>query len=310
MREIVINDTTIGDDHPPYVIAEVGGNHGGSVDTARKMIQMAALCGANACKLQKRDNTTLYTPSLLDAPYENENSFGKTYGEHRKALEFDANQYLSCRSVAKMAGVTLFATAFDEHSADFLMDMDVPAIKLASSSLTDEPLLRYVRSLGKPIILSTGGGTITDVDAAVDLLEGGAATYALLHCLAVYPVRNYAELNLTVIDTMRERYPDVVIGWSGHTPGISMALVAATYGASIVEMHFTLNRANKGTDNAFSLEPKGLSTLCEDLHRAYLAKGDGIKRLYESELKPLSKMRRVPTPFGMRVTGELVYAAH
>lgn len=310
MREIIINGHRINDSEPAYVIAEVGHNHGGKFDTARTMIQKAAACGANAVKLQKRSNDTLYTAALLNAPYENENSFGKTYGDHRRALEFGAKEYLACRAAALAAKIDFFATAFDEVSADFLMHVDVPAIKIASSGLTDLPLLRHVARYGKPIILSTGGGDWSDVDRAVDLLTGSGTPFALLHCTAAYPVQNIAELNLLAIVEMRARYPHVVIGWSGHDPGVSMALIAYAYGARILEKHFTLNRASKGTDHAFSLEPKGLATLCEDLKKAHLANGDGIKRIYDSERKPLAKMRRVPTLSGLQVTGEVIYGSH
>ncbi len=305
MREIVIDGRRIADDEPCYVVAEAGHNHAGSFDTARTMIQAAKTCGSDAVKLQKRQNETLYSASLLDAPYVNENSFGKTYGEHRRALEFGMKEYLACRAVAQAAKIAFFATAFDEPSVDFLNQVDVPAVKLASGSLTDTALLHYVSVQETPVILSTGGGAFSDVDAAVNILAAGSAPFALLHCTAAYPVRDHAELNLLAIVEMRARYPEIVIGWSGHDPGVSMALVAYAYGARIIEKHFTLNRASKGTDHAFSLEPRGLSTLCEDLERAHRAKGDGIKRLYQSEVGPLSKMRRVPTPVGLRITGEL-----
>lgn len=307
MRSLTIGSRRITDESPAYVVAEIGHNHAGDFKIARDMIVTAKHCGADAAKLQKRDNDTLYDRALLDAPYENENSYGNTYGEHRKALELGQREYLGLRAVAQGVKIDFFATAFDEASVDFLTDLDVPAIKLASGSLTDQALLRYVAQQSKPIILSTGGGTFADIDDAAAILSSCSGGFALLHCTAAYPVRNHAELNLSVIQTMRTRYPDVLIGWSGHDPGISMALVAYAYGARIIEKHFTLNRASKGTDHAFSLEPKGLQTLCEDLKRAHEAKGDGIKRLYQSEIAPLSKMRRVPTPLGLRITGERLH---
>jgi sialic acid synthase len=305
MRELIIAGRAINDDEPCYVIAEVGHNHGGSVDTAKQMIKKAAACGASAVKLQKRQNDTLYSKALLAQPYENENSFGSTYGLHRDALEFGSEQYRACRAEAAVRGIDFFATAFDEASADFLYGLNVPAIKIASGGLTDHALLTHVSSYGRPIILSTGGGTWEDVDAAVNTLSKGSAPFALLHCTAAYPVLNYAELNLLAIVEMRARYPETVIGWSGHDSGIAMSLVAYAYGARIIEKHFTLNRALKGTDHAFSLEPTGLRKLVRDLSRARESSGDGIKRLYDSERKPLAKMRRVLTTDGLRVTGDL-----
>ena len=305
MRELTIGTRKIGDDKPCYVIAELGGNHGGSLETAREMIHAAASCGVSAVKLQKRDNESLYSPELLAQPYENENSYGKTYGEHRQALEFEEGHYRHCKWVAEERNVDFFATAFDERSADFLMHIGVPAIKIPSGGLTDRTLLNYVGRLGVPVILSTGGGTWKDVDWAVSTLVGTGAKFALLHCTAAYPVFDYTELNLSVIVEMRHRYPNIVIGWSGHDIGIAMAVMAYSFGARIIEKHFTLNRAFKGTDQSFSLEPVGMRKLCRDLGRAHLAKGDGEKRWYESERKPIAKMRRVQTPLGLRVTGEL-----
>lgn len=303
MRELVIAGRRISDEDPCYVIAEVGHNHGGNVDTAKAMIKAAARAGASAVKLQKRENETLYAQALLDKPYDNENSFGATYGLHRAALEFGSVEYRACRAEAAVRSIDFFATAFDEASADFLYGLNVPALKMASGSLTDHALLKHVSSYGKPIILSTGGGTFAHVDAAVNTLSKGSAPFALLHCTAAYPVLNYAELNLLAIVEMRNRYPNTVIGWSGHDSGIAMALVAYAYGARIIEKHFTLNRAMKGTDHAFSLEPTGLRKLVRDLDRARLSSGDGRKVIFESERKPIAKMRRVQTVDGLRVTG-------
>lgn len=305
MRELTIGTRRIADDEPCYVVAELGHNHAGDLNIAQELIDSAASCGVDAVKLQKRDNATLYTSELLDAPYDNEHSFGATYGAHRMALEFGCREYRVCQNAARESGVTFFATAFDEASADFLMKLGVPAIKIASGGLTDIPLLRHVSSLGVPILVSTGGGEWSDVERAASTLANGGAAFALLHCTAAYPVYEYAELNLRVIWQMRERYPNIVIGWSGHDVGIAMSLVAYALGARIIEKHFTLNRASKGTDHAFSLEPVGMRKLCRDLQRAHIAVGDGFKRWYASERKPIAKMRRVETPDGMRVTGAL-----
>jgi len=309
VREITLAGRRVADDEPCYVIAEIGNNHGGSFDQARKMIHAAAVCGADAVKFQKRDNATLYSREMLEQPYEHEHSYGPTYGAHRAALELDWQDWVSSKAVASAHHITFFATAFDEASADFLLELDVPVLKLASGSLLDGPLLTYVRSCGRPLIVSTGGGTWADVDRAVDTLSGGQSPFALLHCTAAYPVRDYADLNLLAIVEMRQRYPEIVIGWSGHVSGISSAIQAYSYGARIVEMHFTLDRTLKGTDQAFSLEPVGLRKLVRDLHRAHIARGDGVKRLLACEKHPLAKMRRHPTPHGPKITGS-TYAGY
>lgn len=310
MRKFTIGTKTITDASPCYVIGEIGHNHQGKSDTAKQLILSCAAAGADAVKLQKRDNDTLYTKAMLDAPYENENSFGRTYGLHRKALEFGMQQYISCRTVAQSAGVDFFATAFDERSADFLLQVGVPAIKIASGGMNDHLLLRHCAGLKVPLIVSTGGASWAEVDDTVDYLTGLGASFALLHCTAAYPVHNVSELNLLAIVEMRARYPEIVIGWSSHDPGVAMSLVAYAYGARILEKHVTLNRAMKGTDHAFSLEPNGLRVLCEDLKKAHLANGDGEKRMYESERKPLAKMRRQQTIHGQQITGETTLAFH
>jgi len=305
MRTLTIGQRVISDRDPCFVIAEVGHNHGGSVSTACDMVRVAAACGADAVKFQCRTNETLYSDALLNAAYENENSYGKTYGEHRKALELSDAGLATCAFTAEQSKVLCFSTAFDEASADRIVKLGMPAIKIASGGLTDKPLLRHVALTGLPIILSTGGGTMQDIDAAVNVVTAYTHKLAVLHCCAAYPVRDWSQHNLRCITTLRERYPDLVIGWSGHDNGIAMAVAAYTLGARIIEKHFTLDRSAKGTDNSFSLEPAGLKKMVRDLSRAHMAMGDGVKRVYESERGAIAKMRRVETPQGLRITGAL-----
>ena len=299
-RELTIAGRAINDQSPCYVIAEIGGNHGGDPRVAEQMVRVAARCGADAAKFQKRENETLYVRSCLEAPYQNENSFGATYGAHRAALELAPGRLADLGSTGAALGIHVFVTAFDERSADHCAELGFPAIKIHSGGLTDRPLLRHVASLGRPVILSTGGGRLEDIDRAVSIL--GDCPHAILHCTASYPLAP-AEANLECIVTLRERYPNTVIGFSSHSPGIVLSLVAYALGARIIEHHFTLNRASKGTDHAFSLEPKGLAQLVEDLEKVRQAMGDGVKRVYPSELKPLAKMTRVATSEGWRIAG-------
>jgi N-acetylneuraminate synthase/sialic acid synthase len=305
MRELVIAGRRLADDAPPLVCAEIGNSHQGQLGIALAMIRKAAQCGAGAVKFQKRSNSTLYSRALLDAPYANENSFGATYGEHREALELSPEALRDCFHEARRCRVIGFATAFDETSADQLMALDVPAIKLASGALTDTALQQHVASFHIPIILSTGGGTAEDIDRAVQTITAIHPQLALLHAVASYPMLDAKDANLRCILTLRSRYPELVIGYSSHSPGIMLSLVAVAFGASIVEQHFTLSRAMKGTDHAFSLEPRGLETLCEDVGKVHAALGDGVKRWLECERGPISKMRRVMTENGLQVTGRL-----
>lgn len=290
-RDLTLGGQRIADDSPAYVIAEIGHNHGGSLEVACDMIHMAADAGADAVKLQKRDNGYLYSRAMLAQPYENQNSYGPTYGAHRDALELNVLGYRDCQDAARQHNVAFIATAFDEPSADMLAGLHVHAIKIHSGGLTDEPLLKHVAGLCTPVILSTGGGTDIDIARAVNIVAP-RVPLALLHATAAYPVRDYAELNVRCITTLRERYPELVIGWSSHDPGAAMALVAYSLGARIIEKHVTLNRTAKGTDHAWSLDPPKLKRLCADLKDAHVALGDGVKRVYESERAPIAKMRR------------------
>ena len=289
MRELVIDNKTIKDDGDCFVIAEIGHNHQGKLDTAKEMFKVAKECGADAVKLQKRDNRELYTKAGYEKPYENPNSYGKTYGEHREFLEFGMEEYQALQDYAKEIGVTMFATAFDFNSADFLAKLDMPVFKLASGDLKNIPLLTHIAQFQKPMVLSTGGGTMEDVNRAYDAVMPINQQLCLLQCTAGYPAE-FDELNLRVITTFRERFPDTTIGLSSHDNGIAMAVAAYMLGARVIEKHFTLNHTWKGTDHAFSLEPIGFRKMVRDLKRLKVAIGDGVKRTYESEVAPIIKM--------------------
>jgi sialic acid synthase len=288
-RQLTIGTDEIRDDGGCYVIAEIGHNHQGSLKTAKELFHAAAECGVPAAKLQKRDNRTLYTRDMFDKPYDNENSFGATYGEHREALEFGKVEYEELQAEAGRLSMAFFATAFDFKSADFLADLNSPAYKIASGDLKNTPLLKHVAKIGKPMIVSTGGGTLEDVQRAYDAIMPINPRLCLMQCTCGYPAE-FAELDLRVISTYREKFPEVVIGYSGHDNGIAMPVAAYMLGARIIEKHFTLNRAMKGTDHKFSLEPIGMKKMIRDLLRVRLALGDGRKKVYASEASPALKM--------------------
>ena len=284
-----IGEHEIGDHTPCYVIAEIGHNHQGRVEKARELFREAKLAGAHAVKLQKRDNRALYTRAAYNKPYDNENSFGATYGEHREFLEFGLKEYRELQRHAKELEVDFFATAFDVASADFLTAVDVPAFKIASGDIKSTPLLKHVAGFGKPIIISTGGALVDDVQRAYDTIMAINPQLGILQCTAGYPAA-FEELDLRVVTQYRERFPGAVVGFSGHDSGIAMPLAAYVLGARIVEKHFTLNRAMKGTDHAFSLEPVGLRKMVRDLERTHKALGDGVKQIHDSEKAPIAKM--------------------
>jgi N-acetylneuraminate synthase/sialic acid synthase len=311
-RAIVIDGRRIDDDSDAFVIAEVGHNHQGSLERALALCRAAKACGADAVKFQKRDVRSLYTRAMYEMPYDNENSFGATYGAHREALELDAGAYRTVQAACREMGLIFFATAFDPPSADFLAALDVPAFKVASGDLTNTPLLKHIARLGKPVILSTGGGTLEDVVRACEAIRPINPQLCLLQCTASYPAEP-EDLNLRVITTYRERFPDVVVGLSDHQNGIAMSVVGYVLGARVIEKHFTLNRAWKGTDHAFSLEPAGLQRLVRDLRRARRALGDGTKRPLPCEQRGMTKMGKKlvaarDLPAGHRLTAADVAA--
>lgn len=288
-RRLTISKTEISDTSKCYVIAEVGHNHQGSLKTCMDLFRAARDAGANAVKLQKRNNRTLYTKEAYNKPYDNENSYGPTYGAHREALEFGLEAYTELKKYCDELGIDFFATAFDLESADFLSALDMPAYKIASGDVKNTPLLRHVAKLGKPVIVSTGGATTDDVKRVYDTVLEHNPQLCVLQCTAGYPAE-WSELDLRVIETFREMFPDTVVGFSGHDNGIAMAVAAYVLGARVIEKHFTLNRAWKGTDHAFSLEPAGLRKMVRDLERTALAVGDGTKRVHPSEVAPIKKM--------------------
>jgi sialic acid synthase len=289
LRELVIDGIRIADDTDCYVIAEIGHNHQGNLDICKKMFEAAKWAGCNAVKLQKRENRSLYTPEFYSSPYNSENAFGATYGEHREALEFGWDAYCALQDYAKQLGITFFATAFDVPSAQFLGKLGVPAFKIASGDIASRSVLEAVAFYDVPVIVSTGGAAEKEIRVAAELL--GPCPHGILHCTSGYPA-NYAELNLQVIQTYRNWFPEKVIGWSAHDTGIAMAPVAYALGARIIEKHFTLNRAWKGTDQSFSLEPQGMKTMIDNLKLCKAALGDGIKRRYESENAGLAKQAK------------------
>ena len=288
-RKLIIDGQDIDDASDCWVIAEVGHNHQGDVEKCKRLFDAAKEAGANSVKLQKRDNRALFTKAQYDKPYENENSFGATYGEHREALEFGREQYLELQAYCRHIGITFFATAFDHASADFLANLEVPAFKLASGDLRNIPLLKHVASFDKPMIISTGGGSMDDVKRAYEAIMPINKQLAILQCTASYPTPA-EEMNLRTITAYRDAFPDIVVGLSDHYNGIAMTVAAYVLGARVIEKHFTLNHTWKGTDHAMSLEPEGMRKMVRDLRRARAALGDGVKRTLKSEESALVKM--------------------
>lgn len=288
-RHLRIGNTDINDETDTYVIAEIGHNHQGEIAKAIEMFHVAKECGVNAVKLQKRNNRKLFTKAGYDRPYDNRNSYGATYGEHREYLEFEKKEYVELMHLARKLNLDFFSTAFDFDSADFLADLGMPAYKMASGDIRTLPLLRHVAKIGKPVIISTGGATMDDIRRAYDTIMPINPQLCIMQCTAGYPPE-WEELNLRAIEVFRKEFPEAVIGFSSHDSGIAMAVASHCLGSRIIEKHFTLNRAMKGTDHAFSLEPHGMTKMVRDLRRLKVALGDGSKTLYPSEGEPIRKM--------------------
>ncbi len=289
MKTITFGRSKISSKGPCYVIAEIGHNHQGNLETAMKMIQVAASCGVQAVKFQKRDNKTLYTKAFYNKPYDNENSYGATYGEHREYLEFGMDEYKELKKCAEENSVEFMATAFDFNSVDFLEELGVTSYKVASGDLTNIPLLTYIAKLGKPMFISTGAATLEEIRIAYEAVSAHNEKICLMHCVAGYPTE-YHNLNLRVIETLKKEFPDAIIGYSGHDNGILAPVIAYMLGATVVEKHFTLNRSWKGTDHKFSLEPEGLRKQVRDLRRVDISLGDGKRVIYDFEMEARRKM--------------------
>ena len=287
MSTVKVGNRLIGDDQPCFIIAEIGINHNGNIDLAKRLISVAVAAGCDAVKFQKRTVEVVYTPEELAKP--RENPFGPTNGDLKYGLEFEQEEYEEIDAFCRSIKMTWFASPWDEGAVDFLQQFHPPVYKVASASLTDDNLLRHIRGAGKPIILSTGMSTYDEIDHAVGVL--GKEDLILMHATSTYPA-NYDELNLRAIPVMAARY-GVPIGYSGHETGIPTSVCAAALGACAVERHITLDRASWGSDQAASLEPNGITRLVRDIRLWESAKGDGVKRVYEREFPIIKKLRRV-----------------
>lgn len=289
MKTIRFGRSTIGREGRCYVIAEIGHNHCGSLETALRMVSVAATCGVQMVKFQKRDNKILYTRAFYDRLYDNENSYGTTYGEHREALELGWDAFVALKRQADACGVEFAATPFDLPSVAFLEDLGVTSYKIASGDITNLPFLRHVARLGKPMIVSTGAASLAEIRRAYDEVLRDNDQLVLLHCVASYPAE-YEHLNLRAIDVLRRECPEAIIGFSSHDNGVLAPVVAYMLGATVVEKHFTLNRAWKGVDHKFSLEPEGLRKQVRDLRRVDLMMGSGERAVQPYESAAREKM--------------------
>lgn len=284
---INIGNIQVGDDHPCFIVAEIGINHNGSLEIAKKLIDTAASSGCNAVKFQKR------TPEIC-VPLEQRNKMRETpwgyisYMDYREKMEFGPKEYKEIDKYCKEKGIQWFVSCWDETSVDFIQAFDPPCIKIPSACLTDKNLLKYCRSANKPVILSTGMSDLKMVEQAIETI--GPQQLILLHTNSSYPAK-LEELNLKAIQTLKKHF-NIPVGYSGHEVGLVTTVAAVVLGACMVERHITLDRASWGSDHAASMEPKGLTLLVRDIRNIEIATGDGIKRIYQNEIPLMKRLRR------------------
>lgn len=286
-REIKIGNIIVGDNHPCFIIAEIGINHNGSVSNAKKLIDIAVATGCNAVKFQKRTVEVVYTKEELAQP--RPNPFGDTNGDLKRGLELSLDDYKQIDEYCKQKKIMWFASCWDEGSVDFIDQFNPPCYKIASASLTNDKLLEYTKSKGKPILLSTGMSTMDEIEHAVEIL--GEENLIIYHCTATYP-SNANEINLNCIKTLKEKF-SCPVGYSGHERGIAPSVIAVALGACSVERHITLDRTNWGSDQAASLETPGLFHMIRDIRQVPQLLSDGKKVVYEREKPILKKLRKV-----------------
>jgi len=291
MNTLQLGNKNVGDGHPAFIIAEIGINHQGDVNIAQDLIQKAKECGADAVKFQKRSLTRILTKAGLDMAYNNRNSFGKTYGEHKKALELSKADYRELNIFCQKLDIIFCASGWDEESIDFLDEIGIPFFKMASADLTNFPLLIHTAKKNKPMILSTGMADMKMVQAAYSQVNPINNQIAILQCTSTYPSA-FSEVHLNVLQTYMKEFPDTVIGYSGHEQGIAIPPAAVALGAKIIERHFTLDRTMKGGDHAASLEPQGFAKMVRDIRHIEEAMGNTEKKIQESEAPVFRKLAK------------------
>lgn len=307
---VKLKDRYIGPGEPVFFIAEIGINHNGDMDTARKLIDAAHEAGADAVKFQKRTTTEILTREGREKPYTSPHAYAPTYGAHRDKLELSFDQHKELKEYAESKGVQFFASVWDHVSADDMERLGVDGYKIPSADLTNLPLLTHVAKKGKPVLISTGMNTPEEIDDAVRAILPHNNRLVIFHCLSLYPAPE-DKLDMRYMDVLAAHYAPLPYGYSGHESDILPTLVAVSRGAQIIERHFTLDKTMKGSDHAASLEPKELTELIRMIRRIEKILGSSEKKMYD-ELKPLreklakSVATRVFIPKGTLITEEML----
>jgi N-acetylneuraminate synthase len=287
-QSIKIGTTDVGEGHPAFIVAEIGINHNGSMELAKKLIDASVAAGCNAVKFQKRTPELCVPPEQRDL--KRETPWGiMTYLEYRYRVEFDRDGYREIDRYCRERSIQWFASPWDSPSVSFLEEFNPPCYKVPSACVTDLELLRTLRKTGRPVVLSTGMSTLDQIRAAVETLDRERLLVA--HCTSTYPCKP-EELNLKMLATLKKEF-GCPIGYSGHEVGLQTTLAAAVLGACFIERHITLDRAMWGSDQAASVEPHGFERLVRDIRVVESSLGDGVKRVYDSEKPIMARLRRV-----------------
>ena len=286
-KNIRIGSYLVGDNEPCFIIAEIGINHNGDIEIAKKLIDASVEAGAQAVKFQKRTVEVVYSTDELLKP--RDSIFGKTNGDLKRGLEFGKKEYDIIDKYCKEKNILWTASCWDQDSLKFIMNYEPKFLKIASASLTDSSLLIEHKNTNLPIILSTGMSTMEQIEKAVNILE--RKNLILLHCTSSYPCK-IEELNLKAINTLIEKF-SLLVGYSGHEVGLATTVSAVALGSCVIERHITLDRAMWGSDQSASVEPIGFKKLVNNIRATEMALGDGIKIVYQAEKDIIKKLRRV-----------------
>ncbi|KAJ8339781.1 hypothetical protein SKAU_G00344140 [Synaphobranchus kaupii] len=272
----------IGGSSPCFIIAEIGQNHQGDIEIAKKMIKMAKDCGADCAKLQKSELEFKFNKGALERPYTSKNSWGKTYGEHKRHLEFSHEQYRELQKYAKEVGIFFTASGMDEMAVEFLHELDVPFFKVGSGDTNNFPYLEKTAKKGRPMVVSSGMQSMETMRRVYQMVKEHNKNFCILQCTSAYPLAP-EDVNLRVIAEYQKEFPDIPIGYSGHESGTYITVAAVALGAKVVERHVTLDKSWKGSDHEASLLPEELAELVKAIRIVERCLGTGVKQMLPCE---------------------------
>ncbi|XP_029290504.1 sialic acid synthase-like [Cottoperca gobio] len=302
--------TMIGGNHPCFIIAEIGQNHQGDIAIAKQMIKMAKDCGADCAKFQKCELEHKFNKKALSRAYTSKHSWGKTYGEHKRHLEFSHEQYRELQKYAKEVGICFTASGTDEMAVEFLHELNVPFFKVASADTNNFPYLEKTAKKGQPMVVSSGMQSMETMRQVYKIVKEHNQNFVFLQCTSAYPL-NAEDVNLKVITEYQKEFPDIPIGYSGHESGINISLAAVALGAKVIERHVTLDKTWKGNDHQASLTPSELAELVSSIRLVEKAMGTNIKKMLPCE-KPCydklgkSVVAKVKIPKGTVLTLDML----